>query len=1100
MGRKKRQSQTSNNGVVGGESSDSADSREQAQYNTSKSSCLHIKKSVDQGHIQKQLRSSSDIDDFTCSDCKKTSKSPKETWMCLKCGSFGCGSEDEHHARTHFEVPRSDSHCIALQLDKWTVWCFKCQQEIPADCNKRLDLVVDYAKQHCTKFTDFNTKNDTGQANPPIPQKMIDIVEIEIAVPSEDVNNKQMEFTRQNKAAVRNGKKKKVFPQSSGACEVSGLANLGNTCFFNSVLQCLAQTPSLVDLLRQMEVSGEHFCMPIKDAEPIDTTLEATKGNVSEALCSVLEDVSCTGCERGDGNRIVNPSRLLSALRRKCSQFEGSDQHDAHELLRHLLDTVRTEDLRRYQEAILRHVGLSKSTNPKEVDEKRKTLLKSLKQPLCDMSIRPDHIFRGSLVSTLVCQNCNHTSERHESFLDLSLPVSPEKPQPPAVTRRNKNANNGLSPTIVCEGGAQLDCKPTMSKHQLKKERKQQQRRGRGKRSNHTNTDLNGSKSGEPTIIEEDKKDSDSEDEQSDADVEDNGDGGCEDQTKQEVTESGYSSEKQTSPRESPLEHSLEEDSDVHNKSPVQLQSELRSESGLGSTVSVQELTVSIPENQSEVTVDLISPDSTRANASPGSPEISSDSLQEEKVTNCSENINNNCSMNGDTDITCAKDSELTVHWVGLPNKRQIAFDLECNNRLSGNENSDECDYNVPNEEEAKERDFVKRWFANFSAGDSNSVEESKDININRQINFIADDGRKNSCLAVCTDLKENNLISPLVSPQKLNLNENNNSVPKETAQETQLFCDNVARSSPVDMSDSTTLDSKLLNLSLEAYKTENKIENEKSECTLSLGGSDEELQRIEASSNLITSAPSEMGFVLVGGIAASGSVCSKNIVTSPEPQKIVETSEEEEDDDDDDTEYELGRSKQATLSGRYQSSEGECSLQTCLSQFTAIEMLAGNNKVGCSVCTKHHSKGNKECKTVYTVHSKQLLISQAPPVLIFHLKRFQVQMFSFRKLSRPVAFPLVLDIAPFCSAKCESVKPGEKQILYSLYGVVEHSGTLHGGHYIAYVKVRQKTEENVGVPSPGKWYYISDSRVMEASESSVLSSQAYLLFYERIL
>lgn len=77
-----------------------------------------------------------------------------------------------------------------------------------------------------------------------------------------------------------------------------------------------------------------------------DTTLEGTKGNVSEALCSVLEDVSCIGCERGDGNRVVNPNRLLSALRKKCPQFEGGDQHDAHELLRHLLDTVRTEDLR----------------------------------------------------------------------------------------------------------------------------------------------------------------------------------------------------------------------------------------------------------------------------------------------------------------------------------------------------------------------------------------------------------------------------------------------------------------------------------------------------------------------------------------------------------------------------------------------------------------------------------------------------------------------------------------------------------------------------------------------------------------------------------
>jgi ubiquitin carboxyl-terminal hydrolase 16/45 len=33
----------------------------------------------------------------------------------------------------------------------------------------------------------------------------------------------------------------------------------------------------------------------------------------------------------------------------------------------------------------------------------------------------------------------------------------------------------------------------------------------------------------------------------------------------------------------------------------------------------------------------------------------------------------------------------------------------------------------------------------------------------------------------------------------------------------------------------------------------------------------------------------------------------------------------------------------------------------------------------------------------------------------------------------------------------------------------------------------------------PGKWYYVSDSHVREASETDVLNAQAYLLFYERI-
>jgi ubiquitin C-terminal hydrolase len=33
-------------------------------------------------------------------------------------------------------------------------------------------------------------------------------------------------------------------------------------------------------------------------------------------------------------------------------------------------------------------------------------------------------------------------------------------------------------------------------------------------------------------------------------------------------------------------------------------------------------------------------------------------------------------------------------------------------------------------------------------------------------------------------------------------------------------------------------------------------------------------------------------------------------------------------------------------------------------------------------------------------------------------------------------------------------LKPGQNHVLYALYGVVEHSGTLRAGHYVAYVKV----------------------------------------------
>lgn len=79
------------------------------------------------------------------------------------------------------------------------------------------------------------------------------------------------------------------------------------------------------------------------------------------------------------------------------------------------------------------------------------------------------------------------------------------------------------------------------------------------------------------------------------------------------------------------------------------------------------------------------------------------------------------------------------------------------------------------------------------------------------------------------------------------------------------------------------------------------------------------------------------------------------------------------------------------TITARYQCDEGECSVQSCLNQFTACELMTGNNRVGCDNCTKMvNGEGGK---TVYTNATKQLLISSPPAILILHLKRFQVRI-----------------------------------------------------------------------------------------------------------
>ncbi|XP_053792060.1 ubiquitin carboxyl-terminal hydrolase 16 isoform X4 [Vidua chalybeata] len=222
-----------------------------------------------------------------------------------------------------------------------------------------------------------------------------------------------------------------------------------------------------------------------------------------------------------------------------------------------------------------------------------------------------------------------------------------------------------------------------------------------------------------------------------------------------------------------------------------------------------------------------------------------------------------------------------------------------------------------------------------------------------------------------------------------------------------------------------------------------------------------------------------------------------------PVPNKMCEVST-----DDPETAF-------CTLANREELNPEEDSIHHCLYQFTCNETLTETNKLLCDVCTQRHCgpKNNlSERKYVYTNAKKQMLISLAPPVLTLHLKRFQQAGFNLQKVNRHIKFPEVIDLAPFCTAKCKNVAEGNTKVLYSLYGVVEHSGTMRSGHYTAYVKMRAmnnhlsdlvlrgQSQASKTEPVKGQWFHISDTHVQPVSVSKVLSSQAYLLFYERLL
>ncbi|XP_066466016.1 ubiquitin carboxyl-terminal hydrolase 30 [Tiliqua scincoides] len=88
--------------------------------------------------------------------------------------------------------------------------------------------------------------------------------------------------------------------------------------------------------------------------------------------------------------------------------------------------------------------------------------------------------------------------------------------------------------------------------------------------------------------------------------------------------------------------------------------------------------------------------------------------------------------------------------------------------------------------------------------------------------------------------------------------------------------------------------------------------------------------------------------------------------------------------------------------------------------------------------------------------------------------------------LSSPIAFPYVA--VPDC---------GSPAYLYRLMAVVVHHGDMHSGHFVTYRRFPPSSKNLLAASN--QWLWISDDVVRKTTLQEVLSSSAYLLFYERI-
>lgn len=213
-------------------------------------------------------------------------------WLCLTCGSLGCGRQQfgggggNGHALTHFDETK---HPLAVKLGSISpegqadVYCYSCDEEV-----KDPEIPTHLASWGIDVATRTKTEKSTTE------------LQVE--------QNINWDFKTDLGEAV------------SGP-GFTGMKNLGNTCYFNSVMQCLIDLPIFQEAFpANTPATASHVIDP-----PFDLWTQMRK--LQDGLMSGRYDV-------------ITPSMLRYVIGRGHPEFATTRQQDAFEFLTYILTQI----------------------------------------------------------------------------------------------------------------------------------------------------------------------------------------------------------------------------------------------------------------------------------------------------------------------------------------------------------------------------------------------------------------------------------------------------------------------------------------------------------------------------------------------------------------------------------------------------------------------------------------------------------------------------------------------------------------------------------------------------------------------------------------
>uniref|UniRef100_A0A8C7HKG5 Ubiquitin carboxyl-terminal hydrolase n=1 Tax=Oncorhynchus kisutch TaxID=8019 RepID=A0A8C7HKG5_ONCKI len=201
-------------------------------------------------------------------------------WACLQCPYVGCGESFSDHSTLHAQTKK---HSLTVNLTTFRIWCYVCEREVFLE--QRPELSVE-SEEECQK---------TSAA---------------LKVPKNTVATIILKWKKFGTT--------KTLPRAG----LTGMKNIGNSCYMNAALQALSNCPPLTQFF--LDCSG----LVRTDKKP--------------ALCKSYQKLISELWHKKRPSYVV-PTSLSQGIKLVNPMFRGYAQQDTQEFLRCLMDQLHEE-------------------------------------------------------------------------------------------------------------------------------------------------------------------------------------------------------------------------------------------------------------------------------------------------------------------------------------------------------------------------------------------------------------------------------------------------------------------------------------------------------------------------------------------------------------------------------------------------------------------------------------------------------------------------------------------------------------------------------------------------------------------------------------